>query len=359
MDDFRAGNSNVGTTWQIIINLLQAEDPPVEVEVVKPPEGATGWSDTWMINSKTKNLACSYAFIDHLTSAEVNAQIAEWFGEAPGNSKSCALTADPNHCDDLPRRGRRVLAGRLVLADADRGLRRRAHRRQVQGLRRLDQGLDRDQGLIRLDRTGRRSRGSPSGPRDRPAGDAMTTVPSPAADPRPSTGRRSAAWLHRHPRSRLGLILALPVGWLVVAYLGSLLVLFLNAFWSRDPFTSLVVREFTLDNFVELLVTDVYRTVTIRTVVMAALVTADLRRPGLPDRVLHGQGGLAPGPQHPGRRGPHAALGELPGQGLLVAADPVRGGRRSTGPSPRSACTDRALAMWPSGSSSPTSGCRT
>jgi putative spermidine/putrescine transport system permease protein len=86
-------------------------------------------------------------------------------------------------------------------------------------------------------------------------------------------GRRFAAWLHRHPRSRLGLILALPVGWLVVAYLGSLLVLFLNAFWSRDPFTSLVVREFTLDNFVELLVTDVYRAVMIRTVVMAALVT--------------------------------------------------------------------------------------
>jgi putative spermidine/putrescine transport system permease protein len=101
----------------------------------------------------------------------------------------------------------------------------------------------------------------------------MTTVPSRAADPRPSMGRRFAAWLHRHPRSRLGLILALPVGWLVVAYLGSLLVLFLNAFWSRDPFTSLVVREFTLDNFVELLVTDVYRAVMIRTVMMAALVT--------------------------------------------------------------------------------------
>lgn len=98
MDDFRAGNANVGTTWQIITNFLQAEDPAVPVEVIKPTEGATGWSDTWMINSKTKNLACAYAYIDHLTSPEVNAQIAEWFGEAPGNSKSCALTADTNHC---------------------------------------------------------------------------------------------------------------------------------------------------------------------------------------------------------------------------------------------------------------------
>jgi putative spermidine/putrescine transport system substrate-binding protein len=96
--DFESGNSNVGTTWQIITNLLQAEKPPVKVEVIKPPEGATGWSDTWMINSKTKNLACAYAYIDYLVSPEINAKIAEWFGEAPGNSKSCALTVDPDHC---------------------------------------------------------------------------------------------------------------------------------------------------------------------------------------------------------------------------------------------------------------------
>jgi putative spermidine/putrescine transport system substrate-binding protein len=99
MDDFRSGTSNVGTTWQIITNLLQFEDPPVDVDVIKPPEGATGWSDTWMINSKTKNLACAYAYIDYLVSPQVNANIAEWFGEAPGNAKSCALTQDPSHCD--------------------------------------------------------------------------------------------------------------------------------------------------------------------------------------------------------------------------------------------------------------------
>jgi putative spermidine/putrescine transport system substrate-binding protein len=98
MDDFRAGNANVGTTWQIITNLLRAETPPVKVDVIKPTEGATGWSDTWMINSKTKNLACAYAYIDYLVSPEINAKIAEYFGEAPSNSKSCALTVDKNHC---------------------------------------------------------------------------------------------------------------------------------------------------------------------------------------------------------------------------------------------------------------------
>jgi putative spermidine/putrescine transport system substrate-binding protein len=98
MDDFRSGTSNVGTTWQIITNLLKGATPPVAVDVVKPPEGATGWSDTWMINSKTKNLACAYAYIDYLTSPQINANIAEWFGEAPGNSKACALTVAKDHC---------------------------------------------------------------------------------------------------------------------------------------------------------------------------------------------------------------------------------------------------------------------
>jgi len=98
MDAFRNGDATVGTTWQVITNLLQGEDPAVPVDVIKPPEGATGWSDTWMINSKTKHINCAYKFIDHIVSPEVNIQIAEWFGEAPGNSKACALAVNPDHC---------------------------------------------------------------------------------------------------------------------------------------------------------------------------------------------------------------------------------------------------------------------
>ena len=101
----------------------------------------------------------------------------------------------------------------------------------------------------------------------------MTTASTFAPPPSPSPVRRLSAWMHRHPRTRLALLLALPLGWLVIIYLGSLGVLFLNAFWSRDPFTALVVRQFTLDNFVELATKDVYRVVTLRTVTMALLVT--------------------------------------------------------------------------------------
>jgi len=95
-----------------------------------------------------------------------------------------------------------------------------------------------------------------------------------AAPPvQPSTRRRLAAALQQHPRIGLGLLLAAPVGWLVVAYLGSLVVLFLNAGWSRDAFTGLVKRDFTLGNFVELATNPVYRTITLRTLGMAVAVT--------------------------------------------------------------------------------------
>ena len=98
ISSFQNGNTVIGTTWQVIANVLQGSDPPVPVEVTKPVEGATGWSDTWMINSKTKNINCSYKFVNHITSAPINIQIAEYFGEAPGNSKSCALAVNPDHC---------------------------------------------------------------------------------------------------------------------------------------------------------------------------------------------------------------------------------------------------------------------
>jgi putative spermidine/putrescine transport system substrate-binding protein len=97
IDSFTNGNTVLGTTWQVIANVLQGSDVPVEV--VKPEEGATGWSDTWMINSKTAVPNCAYMFVNHITSAPINIQIAEYFGEAPGNSKSCALASNPEHCD--------------------------------------------------------------------------------------------------------------------------------------------------------------------------------------------------------------------------------------------------------------------
>jgi putative spermidine/putrescine transport system substrate-binding protein len=93
---FTSGNSVLGTTWQVIANLLGAEKVPVETTL--PKEGSTGWSDTWMISSKAKHPNCMYMWMDHIISPKANAAVAEWFGEAPANAKSCDMTTDKQHC---------------------------------------------------------------------------------------------------------------------------------------------------------------------------------------------------------------------------------------------------------------------
>jgi putative spermidine/putrescine transport system permease protein len=101
----------------------------------------------------------------------------------------------------------------------------------------------------------------------------LSSVPYGKASPRNGPGRRLSTFLFRHPRARLAALLASPLAWLLVAYIGSLAVLFWAALWRLDPFTSEVVRDLSLDNFRTLLERDVYRTITIRTVGLAAAVT--------------------------------------------------------------------------------------
>jgi putative spermidine/putrescine transport system substrate-binding protein len=52
-----------------------------------------------MVAHDSPNVNCAYAWVNHVTSPEVQAQIAEWFGEAPANEKACDLTVDKNHCE--------------------------------------------------------------------------------------------------------------------------------------------------------------------------------------------------------------------------------------------------------------------
>ena len=94
---FKTGDSVIGTTWQVITNVLDSEKAPVEA--VLPDEGSTGWSDTWMVAAKAKNPNCAYLWADYITSPQANADVAEYFGEAPSNTKACDLTADKNHCE--------------------------------------------------------------------------------------------------------------------------------------------------------------------------------------------------------------------------------------------------------------------
>jgi putative spermidine/putrescine transport system permease protein len=83
--------------------------------------------------------------------------------------------------------------------------------------------------------------------------------------------RRSS--LHGRPRLQLGLLLSGPLGWLGLAYLGSLAVLFAAAFWHLDAFSGEVVKGFSFQNFQTLWDSDVYRKIATRTIAIAAAVT--------------------------------------------------------------------------------------
>lgn len=92
----------VGTTWQYQYFELLGEGEPVAASPASqgflPEEGATGWSDTWMISSEAKHPNCMYMWMDWIVSPKANAQVAEYFGEAPAQTLACDQTADKNFC---------------------------------------------------------------------------------------------------------------------------------------------------------------------------------------------------------------------------------------------------------------------
>jgi putative spermidine/putrescine transport system permease protein len=97
-----------------------------------------------------------------------------------------------------------------------------------------------------------------------------------AAAPRAPSGpiRRTSAALFRHPRLKLAITIGPALLWMLVVYLGALAYLFFASLWHTDPFSGLIVKQpLSLTNFQTLWNESVYRTITIRTVSIAALVT--------------------------------------------------------------------------------------
>ncbi len=100
----------------------------------------------------------------------------------------------------------------------------------------------------------------------------MTSIDT-AATPPATLARRVAAVLYRHPRVQLAGLLAAPIGWLVIAYLGSLALFLISSFWSVDSLSGNVNTQPTLENYQRIFEGEVFRTVALRTILMAAIVT--------------------------------------------------------------------------------------
>ena len=100
----------------------------------------------------------------------------------------------------------------------------------------------------------------------------MTSPTTTDASRKPGPARRLAIWLFPRRRLQLGMLLATPLGWLAIVYLGSLGLLLLSAFWANDlrgvqPFV------WSLDAFETLFGNASYRTVALRTFGVAVAVT--------------------------------------------------------------------------------------
>jgi putative spermidine/putrescine transport system substrate-binding protein len=126
---FANGDSQVGTTWQYQYFALKGEGKPVAASPASqgflPEEGATGWSDTWMISSEAQHPNCMYMWMNWIIEPKVNAEVAEFFGEAPAQEKACEETENPKFCSEYhaedPGFWKRVYYWKTPLSDCGNG----------------------------------------------------------------------------------------------------------------------------------------------------------------------------------------------------------------------------------------------
>ncbi len=85
--------------------------------------------------------------------------------------------------------------------------------------------------------------------------------------------RRLSTWLWRHGHLLTLALLLPPLLWLGVVYLGSLLALLAQSFFTLDEFTGQVVHEWSLGTYAQLLGQRANLDIILRTVAMAAAVT--------------------------------------------------------------------------------------
>ena len=104
---------------------------------------------------------------------------------------------------------------------------------------------------------------------------------TPAILPAKGIADRLTGLFWRRPNVLLILLIAPPLIWLGVVYLGSLAALLLQSFYSIDEFSGMVVPEFTLKTYAELLRPSNYDII-IRTLLMSAAVTIGCAILGFP-----------------------------------------------------------------------------
>ena len=109
IDDFKTEGVVASGSWPFQVNLLKADGQPVASTI--PQEGATGWADTTMMHVDAANPNCSYLWMEHTLSSNLQSDLAVWFGANPsvpaactdGRGMSTAESCTANGMDDFDK----------------------------------------------------------------------------------------------------------------------------------------------------------------------------------------------------------------------------------------------------------------
>ena len=275
-----SGSIAQGQGWQLTANLANADGD--KVGTTKPKEGATGWSDTWMVKKDTANINCSYQWLNYIVSPQVNAQIAEYFGEAPRTRSRARSPTNKDHCAQFHAEETGFWSDVYYWTTPTANcLDGRTDTKCVR-LRRLGEGLEpaaqqlihplpprpRPGGLIPSVRPGRTYGGRLQRPRDQHHWHPrrVTTVEPgmPPACRRCCTGGPRCGWPACSRPRCCGSACSTSCRWAF---------LLATAFFATDSFTGRVLYTFTTENVVEVLTNPAYLLTAVRTVGVAVGVT--------------------------------------------------------------------------------------
>jgi putative spermidine/putrescine transport system substrate-binding protein len=87
MDDFKNEGVVASGSWPFQVNLLKGEGQPIASTI--PQEGATGWADTTMMHADAVNPNCSYMWMEHTLSSNLQSDLSVWFGANPSVPAAC------------------------------------------------------------------------------------------------------------------------------------------------------------------------------------------------------------------------------------------------------------------------------
>ena len=97
IDDFTNEGFVASGSWPFQVNLLVGAEQPISSVI--PQEGATGWADTTLLHVDAAHPNCSYLWMEHQLSSNLQSDLGAWFGAVPVVPSKCGTgLMGPDSC---------------------------------------------------------------------------------------------------------------------------------------------------------------------------------------------------------------------------------------------------------------------